>query len=180
MKKVNLVLSFLLFATILFAQNNIRFSTEDNASKIEFGTKENGDKYFAAFGETNKAELQNVSKKLAFIDYKDYVRLENGFFYFDSANKLYHFEYAADIDHNEKFYLNDVLLLDKHLLMKNHDELLDLGFMYYGKPKFEKTEIDLNSYYTISNGSLRLFLYPFGRTSFQLSKSVPYLIIEKI
>ena len=98
---------------------------------------------------------------------------------FDEFKKLNRFEYQSDITENTKFYLNDILLIDRHLLMKNYDDLLELGFKYNGKPKFDKTEIDLNSFYTISNGELKLIILPYGRTGFPNTKSTPYVIIQK-
>ncbi|MAT57633.1 MAG: hypothetical protein CMF23_06625 [Ignavibacteriae bacterium] len=179
MKPLLTSLLFFCFTVSISAQEIIRFNSENNDNSIEYGLRNSGNIFYPVFGETAKEDFKEANHYYEFIDYTDYVLYGIGYFYFDEFKKLNRFEYQSDITENTKFYLNDILLIDRHLLMKNYDDLLELGFKYNGKPKFDKTEIDLNSFYTISNGELKLIIFPYGRTGFPNTKSTPYVIIQK-
>jgi hypothetical protein len=176
-----LLTSFLIFclAVGISAQEIIRFNSENKDNSIEYGLRSSGNIFYPVFDETTKEDLKAANNDYEFIDYTDYALYGIGYFYFDEFKKLNRFEYQSDITENTKFYLNDILLIDRHLLMKNYDDLLELGFKYNGKPKFDKTEVDLSSFYLLSNGELKLKIYPYGRTGFPNSKSTPYVIIQK-
>lgn len=176
---INTILFFLLTLSIS-AQKEIKFYTNSDKPKIEFGQRTSGNVFYAEFGKTTKDELKSVNKDYEFHDYGNSARLGVGLFYFDDNSKLTRFEYQSELNENTQFYLNDVLLIDRNRIMKIYDDLIDLGFEYYGLPKIEKDEIDLKSFYSISNGKLQLYLYPFGRVQNPLSRKTPYIEIEKV
>lgn len=180
MKNLFYLLIFFAASISTNSQELIRFFTTADKALFEYGEDNFGNKFFPIFDKTSKKELDSFNKKYSYKQYESYTKFGIGQFYFDDSNKLSRFEFQNNFNENTKFYLDDILLIDRNLLMKIYDEMLQLGFEYYGKPQFEKNEIDINSYYKLSNGILNLIIFPHGRTNFPNSKGFPYVIIEKL